>query len=500
MSRGTERDLRRGAALGLLLGLAASSAGCALLLGGLRTAPSGLSASDQELRSLLADGRSGKALELLEGKKASGRVGDELLRLQFLGLAAHYAGRWEESSRALERAFGVAEDRYTKSASRALLSMLTSDRILAYDPPRPERLFLHYYGALNYLHRGEPDEAAVEARRLGYALQRALDGEDSSVPPDLGRALSVFAGAVFEAAGQSNDAAVSYRRARAYGEGEEGEDSAPEADPWARSESEPPGEGAGPVPTGRVLVVLERGFVAHKVERDVTLFLRPEELGRLQRYRRAAAADTASPEPAEILELAERVAARSLGAGSRWGLRRRARSGDADLVFLRVAWPELREASAPAAPATLRAADGDSTAELRARAEGPRFRADLSRAVREAHRGSQPRRVAKSLMRALAKLSIAEGIEEAVSEEDETLGEVLGAAAQVGGALLERADTRSWHLLPGRLELYLLRLPPGTHRLEARVGRGGGAGGRIPVGPVEVEAGRLRVVTAREWR
>lgn len=532
MSRRTGPGLRRGALLGLLLGAAVSSAGCAALLGGLRTAPSGLSESDQELRSLLADGRSERALTQLDGRD----VGDELLQLQYRGLAAHYAGRWEESSRALERAFEVAEDRYTKSVTRALLSLVTSDRMLDYDPPRPERLFLHYYGALNYLQRAEPDEAAVEARRLGYVLQGALEEEDASVPAELGQSLSVFAGAVFEAAGQGNDADVAYRRARAFGERAAGADggdtdagevpggtaSRPALPGWP--DVDPDADGASRGREGRVLVVLERGFVAHKVERALTLFLTPGELRRVHRFRQSARAGNAPADTSGILELAERVADRSLDAGSsRRSVRRGPRFRDVDPVLFRIAWPELREPARRPAPASLRVAGpapaGASAAgaaspgsvgqpagtapgtdrTVRVQGREPRYRADLSRAIRAAFDGSRAQIMAKSLVRAVAKMSLAEGIEEAASEEDETLGDVLGVAAQVAGALLERADTRSWHLLPDRLEVYLLRLPPGQHVLEARARRPGGGERRIRVGPVDVEPGGVHVVTARDW-
>ncbi|MFW6457363.1 MAG: phosphate acyltransferase, partial [Planctomycetota bacterium] len=75
--------------------------------------------------------------------------------------------------------------------------------------------------------------------------------------------------------------------------------------------------------------------------------------------------------------------------------------------------------------------------------------------------------LAKTLVRAATKAALAEGIEEAVSDEDETAGDVAGWAARIAGAVLERADTRCWHLLPARLEVHRVRLPAGSHRIEA---------------------------------
>lgn len=492
----------RALALGLLLLTLPAASGCAQLFGGLNTAPSGLGTADERLRSLLIDGEYEQALEML-GAEEAGWVGDPLLRLQYEGLVAHYAGRWERSSRALERAFGMAEDRYTKSVNRALLSLVTNDRILSYDPPQPERLLFHYYGALNYLRRDEPDEAAVEARRLGHLLQRSLEDEDSSPPPTLGQALGHFTGAVFEAADRENEAAVAYRQSRAFGDrAESGEAGAPHAGPGPSasphsvglaplpSTADPPTTGSG----GEILVILERGFVAHKVQRDLTLFLLPGEIHRLRDFHHAARTDTVTADTADVLDLARQVSDRHLGTGGGPGVRRANMLGDGDFVVARVAWPDLREAAGSSEPALLRVAGEDA-------AIGPAARTSLSEAVRQEFERSRAMKMAKSLVRAAAKLSIAEGLEDAVPEESETLGEVLGATARIAGTLLERADTRSWHLLPGRLELFRLRLEPGTHRIEARIPTGRGTEARrLDLGEVEVSTGTVQVLTARAWR
>ncbi len=533
----------------LALALAGAVAGCGHVLGG--SSPSGLADWDHRLRTLLRNGTPDRALELVSSDRSE--AGDELLRLQHEGLVAHYAGEWERSSDAFERAYRLTEDRYTKSVSKAVLSMLASDRVLDYYPPPPERLLLHYYAALNYLRTGEPDEAAVEARRLGRLLGEALEGEGFDTPPGAGAALSRFAGAVFEAAGQDNDAAVAYRRARAFA-GEEAGAAAVGLDV--------PGAGTGPgavfpaeedaAPgTGEVVVVVERGFVAHKVEQDVTLFLLPDEVETLRRVGRRASDDEEDADPEAALEVAEKVLGRELGGGSdddglpegrpegtRGGAvprpagpgtgappragpggpsgpgspppgavppatgdrprgvgtgRAAARTASGpDPVLVRIAWPVYRE-STPVRGASRLVVDSDTAAAA------PEARVDVSRAVKAAYAERRALDLAKTLVRAATKTALAEGVEETVSEEDETLGEIAGWTARIAGALLERADTRCWHLLPARLEVHRLRLPAGTHRIEALLpGRGGDE--RREVGSVEVEPGEVEVVSLRDWR
>lgn len=543
----------------LVLVLAGAVAGCGHLLGSAH--PSGLADWDHRLRTLLRNGTPGRALELVS--RENSEAGDELLRLQHEGLVAHYAGRWEQSSDAFERAYRLTEDRYTKSVSKAVLSMLASDRVLDYYPPPPERLLLHYYAALGYLRTGEPDEAAVEARRLGRLLGKALDGDGFDTPPEVGAALSRFAGAVFEAAGQHNDAAVAYRRARAFAGDDEAAAAAldvagaapipglpapgpPDEAPSGATGGDEPGTGPGGAQgdappaagTGEVVVVVERGFVAHKVEQDVTLFLQPDEVETLRRVGRRASDEDEEADRDAVLEIAEEVLGREIGgrtdddglpggrsdgigggpgprpAGPGTGPPPRAAAGDAsgpgsrprgavppptggrtaagaDPVLVRIAWPVYRE-STPVRGVS-RLVVGSDTAS-----SAPAARVDVSRAVKAAYADRRALDLAKTLVRAATKTALAEGVEEAVSEEDETLGEIAGWTARIAGAVLERADTRCWHLLPARLELHRLRLPAGTHRIEALLpGRVGDE--RRELGPVEVQPGEVEVVSLRDW-
>jgi hypothetical protein len=58
----------------------------------------------------------------------------------------------------------------------------------------------------------------------------------------------------------------------------------------------------------------------------------------------------------------------------------------------------------------------------------------------------------------------------------------------------EQADTRSWHLLPGELQVARVRLPAGAHALAVDAG-----GRRISLGTVRVAPGGVRFVSARVW-
>lgn len=504
-SAGTPARHGRGAVgLVLLLAVVLVLPGCAVLFGSHDVMPSGLSRYDHDLRRLLSRGAADSALALLAPDRS--HAGDELLRLQHEVVAAHYAGDYARSSEAIERAVRIAEDRYTKSVTKALLSVLGGDRVLPYDPPAPERVLLHYYGALNYLRTGELDEAAVEARRLSRRLEIVEEEDASEVTPGLLASLWHFSGAVFEAAGQANDAAVAYRRAAAVGGVRRAGNRSGASRAMPRSPYFPaPAAGVEPASTdgaaaargrssagggatGEVLVVVERGFVAHRVERDLTVLLLPRELKALRELEDYDPEDDGEAD----LDVVRRIASRTFHGGGRvrsW--RFAGRRGDEDPILFRIAWPEFVDTRTAGGPAAVVA--GSLRAE-------PMIEADLSDAVRAAYRDRRVMDLAKALLRAAVREGLADAIEEEVSEEDETLGEVAGWAARIGGALLERADTRSWHLLPGRLELFRMELPAGRHALAAILP--GDAAGRdsVDLGTVDVRPGGVTVVSTRDWR
>ncbi|UCH84926.1 MAG: hypothetical protein JSW50_04350, partial [Candidatus Latescibacterota bacterium] len=94
----------------------------------------------------------------------------ELLYLYEKGLILHYDNEWVESNLALESAEDLYEDLYTKSLSRVVGSLFTSDNVLKYRGERFEAALIHYYKILNYLYLDDPEGALVECRKLNNRL------------------------------------------------------------------------------------------------------------------------------------------------------------------------------------------------------------------------------------------------------------------------------------------------------------------------------------------
>ncbi|HSJ24458.1 MAG TPA: hypothetical protein VK929_07325 [Longimicrobiales bacterium] len=530
MSAGFARQLR------LLAGTLAvlSASGCASLTGAWNVAPNGLAGDDDRLRRMLAGSEAPAAFQRVQKSAPA----DEMLHALYHGILAYHAGDWAESARALDIAAHIADERMTLSLSRAALSMVTSDLAQHYTPGRTERLMIPYYAALARMRMGDVDGAAVEARRLSMLLQRFQD-EGADLAPALRATLRYVAGAIFAWSGDRNDADVAFRNAVALD-----------------ASLEPYRAGNG---NGTVLVVLEQGFVAHRVEQGLAVMLLPEEVhaiahgggedrtlasafvaGRILDYAtrgpyggryddRYATRDygtlhVPAPDRSLLPEALRRTVTCTPAAtgatvttaattvtdttrtttGTVTTTTRRTERSQAvrdataeraecteqdrevdDLPYLlRVAWPAYRSDYRVGPVRLMAGADTVSISRV----------ADISAGVLADFEEERAAILARTIARGTAKLALTKGAERRIEEHNEVAGRIVGLLGNVGTALLERADTRSWHLLPAGMSVLRVELPPGEHALSVEVD-----GRRIDLGPVQVQAGGLVVVPSRAW-
>ena len=474
-----------------ILVAALSASGCATMFGGYDLAPNGLPREEDALRRALAFEPRRAYEEVIEGERALPE--DDLLRLLYAGTAGYYGGSYADAARLLDLASYLAEDRVTFSVSRQALSMVTSDRTLAYTPARTERLMIPYVAAMMYLREGNIEGAAVEARRLEALLEQF----DAEVPfpeiSDESRFLHYFAGTVFEAARDWNAADVAYRRSGPLAEAA-GFDEAEELRPAGDS-------------LGDVVVLVERGFVPHRVEQSVVVVLPPAQVAMLTDgsagERAAAAAEAAARilltavqaygdrsgfyhdrgyhAPIQLEPWREDCSARGSCSSEEEG----------EPYLLRISWPVLYQEPSPAAPLRVRA--GSLGVD-------PVARLDLSAGTRRDFEAERPAMLARTVARAAAKVGLSTSVEESVKKKDEAAGQLLGILTNLGTLLTERADTRGWHLLPGSISLVRLRLPAGTHELQLEVDRSPGEGRTESLGPVVVRPGTTTFLSTRVWR
>jgi hypothetical protein len=149
--------------------------------------------------------------------------------------------------------------------------------------------------------------------------------------------------------------------------------------------------------------------------------------------------------------------------------------------------------------------------------------ADVSAAVIADFRQEQLGILTRAILRAATKYVLSHEVErqtrrrpaaqEDEEEDDEEeepqrrereswwLSVLLGTLFNVGGAVLEQADTRAWNLLPERIGIARVQLPAGRHTLRIQAPGGIGVAPRaLELGPVDVRAGEFTFLSERVWR
>ena len=426
-SLGVRRALRRTTLALALTSLAGGATGCATVratLHGYERGPDGIARVQQRLRDALARGDFTTALGWNED--------DELLRALTRATSAYYASQFQRAGALLDSAALLADDRITASLSRDALSLLTSDNARPYQTRPTERLFIAYYGMLSYARMESWEDAAVEARRV-VALIAQRDGDRDTDERPLHAALEHLAGAVFERAGRAEEAHVAYRVAHSILE------SAPEVLPRLGRDQ------------GEVLVVLERGFVAHRVTEQINVFLGEDD---------ADSTDTV-----------------------RVGHRRH--RDDDDGYWLAVALPALRRGARPLRETMRVSSDG-------ATAEAMQIMTVLDDAAAVDERRDRVATMARAMARASAKYAITKAVKD-------KKGKTAGKLVNMGASMFERADVRSWHLLPQEVQLVRLSLSSGPRSLRLEVPDAGGTLHVIELGQVTVRPGEVTIVPYRVW-
>jgi len=456
--------------LGLVALLALASAGCGSHAWNL--AP---------VRAALSGGDIPAAVAEFEKQK---RNDDDLLYLLEKGHMLHLAGRWEESNAAFEAAERRADDLYTKSLSREAAALLTSDLVLPYRGSPFELQMIHYYRALNYLAVGQPEEALVEARkaneRLAIYAEKNEKGEAETLRPEA--FLTYVTGLLYESEGEANDAAVALREARRlYADDVALGGRAPRwlaedlfavarhldiseiveelraADAEIASKSKRGDE-------NNIVVFLESGFVPFREEVDITL---------------------------PVFEQAGNGENGIFLGSPEWYLDEYGRdvyAYRADRVkldhVLRFAFPSLVPS-----PSAVRRCDVAFGADARIDAE-PAL--DLAAAVTSEFDRRLPRVLLKTVARAIAK--------ETARREGKEKDVVIGWLVNAANVATERADTRSWIMLPARIDIVKASVAPGPRTIEANFRDAAGNVVETITAEVDVEPGRTAFVALRSFR
>ena len=427
----------------------------------------------QEVRIALETGQPDAAYKQLEKK---GPKKPEIPHQFELGLTAHYADLFVESSKAFELAGNIAEERYTKSLSKEALSLVTTDKIRPYPGTRYERLFRHYYHALNYIYLNRLDDALVECRRA-TALIDYFKGEDEKYDAFGAGFLAYLTGTVYEAIGEWNNAQISYKQAEAYYQVAAEKIGVPippdvghavtrlsrilnftdDFERYRKQYGEPP---TRPENYGELILFYETGYVPRKRQRTLTFpILTTDKFGD----------DDDDDDDDDNKKRTERFIPTLL---AREGME----VDDVELEYLlHVAMPTIR--SERPRFAGIQVSVGEE------KAHGVLIE-DIERVAIETLKAERPVTLLRTLGRALLKYL-------AFRKADKK-NEILGALVNIAAVVTEKADTRSWQTLPNQIFMVRMPLPAGTHKLQFLFSAANGQGSREEPGPeIEIHPNRI---------
>ena len=356
-----------------------------------------------------------------------------------LGLVAHYADHFAESSAAFDAAADIAEDRYTKSVTKGVMALATSDKLIPYTGTQYERLLSHYYRALNYIYLNQLDGALVECRRATNLINYFKQEEDTY--DFFGAAfLASLSGMLFEARGEWNDAYISYKQAAAYYQNaaEKTGVQLPNtighslvrlarqlgfADELERYQNQYGESPSLPENNGELILFYESGYVPEKTEAALTFPILTSD----------------KPDPEEMEAFARTLSRRE---GKVYD--------EVELIYiLRIAIPTIR--SQRPSFTGIEVAVGDN------KARGVLVE-DVENLAIETLNAQRPMILIRALGRALVKYW--------AHQQANKKHEALGLLTNLAGVLTERADTRSWKTLPNQIFMVRMSLPAGTHTLK----------------------------------
>ncbi|MBT8127093.1 MAG: hypothetical protein KJP15_06405, partial [Gammaproteobacteria bacterium] len=338
---------------------------------------------------------------------------DDVLACLNKGILRRMTQDYAGSNQILEAAKQQIDSLYGLSISETATSLTFNDALRDYKGARYEQILLHAYMAMNYLQLGDVDSARVEI------LQADVKMMEWGEQPDENPFVRYFAGMIFEAVGEYDQALVAYRKAR---------------DGYLASRS-----GA----------MLEVPLVLKK---DLLRLLAMQ--GLTNEYRRLTAElGLTDYQPASIDDnVGEVVVILSSGLAP-------IRTETAIMTFssevqghVRVAFPVYAQASTPANKARVRIDDKHWYMETVE---------NVDKLARQALDEDMPLIMARAMARAVVKYQS----QRTAQEQNDLAGFLL----TVTNLATERADTRSWTTLPKEIQMTRVLLPAGQQHVSIEI-------------------------------
>ncbi len=353
-------------------------------------------------------------------------------------------GERAQSRKLLVEADKIADELYTVSVTRSAASFLVNDSTTDYAGEDYEKVAIHTMLALSFIEDGDLPSALVQARKINsklYEINQAYGENGNKYGEDaFARYLS---GAIFEADGKEDDAIIDYRRALELYSG-----------PFR------------PFYTGGVPESLVRALyqLADRRKRDSL----KSELEK--KYPAVIAAQKGQNDRkwGDLIVIHE-IGSIAIKQNEEFVL-------PIGRQIVRFSFPVIRKP-------VRRSAYGKTGVHIDGFGDYSADNVqDLDAIASQTLSDRRTRMMIKGAARLLAKGQAAE-------YAYDQFGPLAGLAVNIYSAVTETGDTRSWTLLPERLDITRISLPPGKHKIRIE-----SAGKVTSLQTVEIESGKVLIL------
>ena len=387
-----------------------------LVLPGCATYSAGIAKVEQETSSRNLDG----ALKSLDELKLTGA--DQMLYHLNKGTLLRFQGDYAGSNQQFESAKSLMEKLGAISVTEQAGSVMVNDTLKAYEGIGNEQLLIYAFEELNYLQTGNVDEAAVEARQFDIK-QRLIAAKDPAATYLSGAFVRYLNGMVYEEAGEPDSARIDYLKAvEGY-----------------NAQSSITGFGAPAA-----------------LKADLERLASPPAKTRPAPAKKPAAIAMQSPDTrdtGEVVFILHDGLGPTLAENILSIVNPDPQHGTA---IMSVAVPQFVQRPVPVARFELSGGTQSASSELVE---------DVNAIARKSLEDRLPAITARAVARLVLKNAMAKNVKKQ-NGDGGTGGLLLSIVTDVGAIVSERADTRSWSLLPGNFLMARLVLPAGTHDLK----------------------------------
>jgi hypothetical protein len=366
------------------------------------------------------------------------------------GILLRTAGRFKGSNNKFFEASKIIEMNGYLSLGEQATSLITNERMTTYQGEDFEKVLVHLYLGLNFLSLGDEEGALVETRKVNEILQVMVN--EGKRPYEFNAFARYLGAMLFENAGELNDAMVAYRNTLKID------------DSLAKRFSS--------LPVDLFRMGLKLGFDQEiedwKKSFGAEAFLRAKESLKEKQGAIALLFESGkSP-----LKISSREYRKTTGRG-----------GTLLEVAIPVSYYESR--SSRVSLARIKIEELASTSVTLN---------DIDHVAKKHLEDRMGRVIAKALLTAATKAAIATGVGKATDSKE--LGLLTGLAL----VLLSEADTRSWLLLPEKLQIAKVFLKPGSYAVTVEYLNHSGTVSRTETIPhIDVASGKTTFIQRRSF-